>query len=62
MTTNDESSVSLWLAVAFIYDSRRECSRTTSPVVVRYNIVVLVKSALGLLVDDAENLVDCAVP
>lgn len=62
MTTNDESSVSLWLAVALVYDSRRKCSRTSSPVVIRDDIIVLVESALRLFVDDTENLIDCAVP
>lgn len=62
MMRPDHSSVRLGLSIPSIDHPRRQCTTATCPVEVRDSVEIFVKGGLGLLVDDAEDLVDSSKP
>lgn len=59
---SDKASIALRLVVSLIVYSRRQCTRSSSPVVVGYNIEIVIKGGLRLLVDNTEDLVNSREP
>lgn len=57
-----KACVRLRLAVSAVGDGRGQGTVSSSPVIVRDEVEVLVETALRLLVDDAEDLCDRIVP
>lgn len=62
MVSPDEARVCLWLPVSCVGHCGRQSTIATCPVVERNEIKVIVESALGLFLDDAEYLANGSLP
>lgn len=62
MMRSDHTCVCLGLSIAVVCHCRRKGPVPSCPIVVGNDIVIVVESALRLLVDYSENLVDCIDP
>lgn len=62
MVRSYKPCVRLGFAIARIVDCRRQSAITTGPIVKRDEVEVIVKCALGLLLNDAKYLIDGGMP
>ena len=60
--STDKASIGPRSVVSFVRHSRRECAVTTSPVIIRNKVEVVVERRLRLLPNDLEDGVDGAEP